>query len=166
MDPLSSFGLAASIVQFITFATTLIHRSIEIYGSGSLDEIRSLEDTYQTLSQFSHRLGSSGNVNDVDRELHSQVHSLMSLSDSCHDDCEKLLKVVSKLKAATNARRRLLKTFKAAWATFIKDDKIASLEKRLARSQATLTLCVCQISKYVMMPDFTYLCSHYKPNRH
>lgn len=166
MDPLSAFGLAASTVQFITFATTLIHKSIEIYDSGSSAETRSLEDTYQILSKFSHSLGSSVNANNLDHGLRSQVQSLMSLSDSCHDDCEKLLKVVSKLKATTNARRRLLKTFKAAWATFIKDEQIASLEQRLARSQATLTLCICEISKYVMLPDFTFVCSYWDPARH
>lgn len=166
MDPLSAFGLAASTVQFITFATTLIHKSIEIYGSGSTDETRSLEATYQTLSQFSHSLGSFGNVNHLDPGFLSQIQPLMRLSDSCHDDCEKLLEVVSKLKVATNARRRLLKTFKVAWAAFIKDDEIASLEQRLARSQATLTLCICQMSKYVMVPRFNYLCIDWVPNRH
>lgn len=147
MDPLSAFGLAASLVQFITFATTLVHKSIEIYDSGSTGELTSLEDTYETLNRFSHSLGFSDDANDVVPVLHDQIRSLKHLSECCQDDCEKLLSVVSKVKAATGARRKLLKTFRAAWATFIQDDKIASLERRLERSQRTLTLCICQVSK-------------------
>lgn len=153
MDPISGFGLAASTIQFITFATTLIHKSIEIYDSGSASETKSLDDTYETLSRFSHSLGFSDNVN-MAPELRDQAVAMRNLSKTCSDDCEKLLSVVSKLKAAGGARRKLLKTFKAAWATFIKDDKITSLERRLARSQATLTLCICHMSKYVMVSNY------------
>lgn len=156
MDPLSAFGLAASIAQFITFATTLIHKSIEIYGSGSTAETKSLEDTYETLSRFSHRLGVFGRTHN-NPELRDQALSLESLSNSCQNDCDKLLHVVSKLKAEGSARRRVLKTFRAAWAACIKDDKIATLERRLGRSQATLTLCVCQMSKCVKIPESIFL---------
>lgn len=153
MDPLSGIGLAASIVQFISFATTLIHKSIEIHGSGSTKETISIEDTYETLSRFSHGLGFSGNVHTVVPGFRDQALALESLSNSCQKDCDKLLKVVSKLKAEGGGKCRLLKTFKAAWAAFIKDDEITSLERRLSRSQATLTLCVCDISKYVTVPN-------------
>lgn len=153
MDPLSGFALAASIAQFITFATTLIHESIEIYDSGSTAETKSLEDTYETLSKFSRGLVFSGNGHNVGAELRDQALTLESLSNSCQHDCDKLLDVVSKLKAEGSARRKVLKTFKAAWATCIKDDKITTLERRLGRSQATLTLCVCQMSKCVKIPD-------------
>lgn len=133
MDPVSAYGVAASTVQFITFATSLIHQSIEIYGSGSTSETRSLEDTYQTLKNFSDSPGLSVDVDSVDPVLRNHMQFLKHLSNTCHDDCEKLLRVASKLKAASSGRRRILKTFKAAWATFIKDDEITSLGQRLAR---------------------------------
>lgn len=154
MDPVSVYGLAASSVQFITFATTLIQKSIEIYESGSTSQTRSLEETYQTLKGFSHNLGLAGNVNNLNPELRKHIQSLRNLSSTCHEDCEKLLRVVSQLQAASDGRRKILKTFKAAWSTFIKDDEITSLEQRLSRSQATLTLCICQISKYVIVLAF------------
>lgn len=147
MDPLSGFALAASIAQFITFATTLIHKSIEIYDSGSTAETKSLEDTYETLRRFSHGLVFLRNGHNIAPELRDQALTLENLSNSCQNDCDKLLDVVSKLKAEGSARCRVLKTFKAAWVACIKDDKIATLERRLGRSQATLTLCVCQMSK-------------------
>ncbi|KAK2606845.1 hypothetical protein N8I77_005569 [Diaporthe amygdali] len=150
MDPLSAFGLAASTVQFVTFATTLVHKSIEIYDRGATSETTNIEDTYETLSKFSKSLGFYSKWNNIDPGILDQAQGLKSLAEICHDDCDKLLIVVSKLKTTTGPKRKLLKTFKAAWATFIKDDEIACLERRLARSQTTLTLCICQISNHYL----------------
>lgn len=35
MDPLTAFGLAASIVQFVAFATRLVAKSTEFYDASS-----------------------------------------------------------------------------------------------------------------------------------
>ena len=58
MDPLSAVGVAGTIVQFVTFASTLISKSTEIYNSasGSSTEVLDLHHVSQHLQQLSNKL--------------------------------------------------------------------------------------------------------------
>ena len=54
--------VSASLIQFITFSRTLVHKSIEIHGSGSTGELSSPESTYETLCRFSNDLQMSDSL--------------------------------------------------------------------------------------------------------
>ncbi|KAI6750710.1 hypothetical protein HG530_014606 [Fusarium avenaceum] len=55
MDPLSAFGLAGTIAQFVGFAAKLISITVNIHGSsgGAHDEMENIEDVYSKLVGFS-----------------------------------------------------------------------------------------------------------------
>ncbi|KAI0848078.1 hypothetical protein F5Y00DRAFT_270500 [Daldinia vernicosa] len=61
MDPLTAFGLSASIVQFIGFASDLISKSKEIYSSskGYTGEVETLDTVYGQLRNLSSSLETS-----------------------------------------------------------------------------------------------------------
>lgn len=155
MDPLTAFSLAGTIIQFLDFTTKLIQTTVEIHGSikGLSSEVSSLEEVYTALSEFSSQLETSNqNSQGVTTEFRAQIISLNRLSTSCKEDCDKLLKIVDNL--TSGGPRRRWKSFKAAITSLRKQDEIAILEKRLSRTQSALTLCICEIAKYVISKSF------------
>lgn len=79
--------------------------------------------------------------------LESHNSNIMDpLAASCKEDCDKLLKIVGKL--TSDGSKRRWKSFKVAVSSLRKQDEIAMLEKRVSRTQSTLTLCICEIAKY------------------
>lgn len=150
MDPLTAFSLAGTIVQFVDFATSLVRTTVEIHESirGLSSEVSNLEEVYTALSEFSSELEASNQkTQGIPSSIRPQVTSLTRLSTSCKEDCDKLLKIVEKLTLGGPGRR--WKSFKAAVASLRKQDEIAKLERRISRTQSTLTLCICEIAKYV-----------------
>lgn len=151
MDPLTAFSLAGTIIQFLDFTTSLIRTTVEIHDSirGLSSEVSSLEEVYTALREFSSELETSNQKSqDVPSEIRVQMTSMNSLSRSCKEDCDKLLKIVGKL--TSGGPRRRWKSFKAAVSSLRKQNEIAVLEERVSRTQSTLTLCICEIAKYVI----------------
>lgn len=150
MDPLTAFGLSASLVQFITFATSLVQKSVEVHDSQSgLLAVLDIEETYTSLLQFNSRLQDyslSHQIIYADLEVRHDFESLAALAESCKADCTTLIEVVSKLRVQDGPRRRL-KSFKAAFQAYRKMDDIKSLEERLSRIASQITLHLCGISK-------------------
>ncbi|ROW05279.1 hypothetical protein VSDG_00498 [Cytospora chrysosperma] len=103
MDPLSAFGLSASILQFVTFAASLIKQSIEIHDSsnGLSKKLLDTEDAYRSLSEFYLKFDSScsqsGDVG-IQAEIRDHVAGLKALANDCKYDCRILLDVVERLK--------------------------------------------------------------------
>lgn len=156
MDPLTAFSLAGTVIQFLDFTTSLIRTTVEIHGSirGRSSEVSSLEEAYTALSEFSSELETSNQKSQgVPSEIRVQITSLNRLSTSCKEDCDKLLKIIGKLTSGGSGRR--WKSFKAAVSSLRKQDEIAMLEKRVSRTQNTLTLCICEIAKYVIPESFS-----------
>lgn len=156
MDPLTAFSLAGTIIQFLDFTTNLVRTTVEIHDSikGLSSEVSSLEEVYTALREFSSELETSNQKNQgLPSEIRVQMTSLNRLSTSCREDCDKLLKIVGKL--TSGGSRRRWKSFKAAVSSLRKQDDIAMLEKRVSRTQGTLTLCICEIAKYVISETFS-----------
>lgn len=156
MDPLTSLGLAAGVVQFVSFASHLIIKTKEVYDSstGQIDEVLTLETTYTRLHELSQSLEAcsrrdptlqnvEGNTDYVKNFL-----AIKDLSRNCECDCQKLLKIVDKLKTSGDSRHRW-QTFRVALRTVWKGNEIAELEQRLHHTQMTLTLLVCSQTRYV-----------------
>lgn len=152
MDPLSAFGLSASILQFVTFAASLIKQSIEIHDSshGLSKKLLDTEDTYRSLSEFYLKFDTSsrqsGDVG-VHADIRDHVAGLKALANDCKHDCRILLDVIEKLKIEDGPRRRL-KSLRAAFFAYRQGDTIESLQKRLARTQDQMTAYMCRISNY------------------
>lgn len=150
MDPLTAFGLAASVVQFVTFAASLVRNSIEAHNATSgLTDALDVEKTYNTLKKFSSRLAASGNinVNAASPAMQDDISALEALAVQCEMDCNQLLDVICKLKVSDGPRRRF-NSFKAAFKALLKADEIKAMEERLAKTQAHITLHLCSISQY------------------
>ncbi|TRX88400.1 hypothetical protein FHL15_010713 [Xylaria flabelliformis] len=156
MDPLTALGLAAGVVQFVSFASHLISRTKEIHGSasGQAKETLTLEKTYTTLQDLSLRLETSSKRNpkleivEKKTDFIKHVFAINDLSRTCESDCRRLLEIVSKLKAVEGESHRRWQTFKVALKTVWKGNEIIELENRLQHTQMTLTLHVCSLANF------------------
>lgn len=155
MEAIAALGLASNIVQFVSFASSLIKTTIEILRSsnGCTADILALDSLYAQLHSFNHELGSKhddahGNLSGPGSQSNNDITSLRSLSLLCKSDCEKLLKVVSDLKLQEAPKGRW-KCFAAVLKATWRRDEIKNLETRLNRTQMTMTLHVCAIARYV-----------------
>ncbi|KAI1746852.1 hypothetical protein F4782DRAFT_543960 [Xylaria castorea] len=156
MDPLTALGLAAGVVQFVSFASHLISRTKEIHesASGQAKETFTLEKTYATLQELSLRLETSSKRDpklemvEGRTDFVKHVFAINDLSRTCECDCRKLLEIVSKLKAVGGGSYRRWQTFKVALKTVWKGNEIAELENRLQHTQMTLTLHVCSLANF------------------
>lgn len=151
MDPLTAFGLAASVVQFVTLTGGLLKKSTEIYGSASgLPNALDIHEVYRELT------GISSSLQDItwtghgpctaDRGIRRNIDSVRELANTCRRDCEKLLDVLGKLKAK-DGRSHRFKSFRVAFIALREGDKIEHLEKRLAETERQIMLYLCHISK-------------------
>ncbi|KAI0549228.1 hypothetical protein F4679DRAFT_584803 [Xylaria curta] len=152
MDPLTAVGLASNVVQFVEFTSDLIQTAVEIHKSstGCSADVLTLDSLYRQLSNFNDGLSSSsknahGYLNGRGNESSKDVPSLHTLSLLCKSDCEKLLSVVDTLKKQNGTTKRWL-SFRIALKMMWGRDKIESLEKRLNRTQMTMTLYICTIA--------------------
>lgn len=151
MDPLTAFGLAASVVQFVTFTGNLLRKSVEIHDSVSgLPNALDIQEVYQELTTLSSSLQNFAEVDHgastINHEIQKDTDSVRMLASTCKSDCETLLDVVGKLRVK-DGRGRRIKSLKAAFAALRKDDEIKHLEKRLAETERQITLCLCHISR-------------------
>ncbi|KAI0183829.1 hypothetical protein EV127DRAFT_312716, partial [Xylaria flabelliformis] len=156
MDPLTALGLAAGVVQFVSFASHLISRTKEIHGSasGQAKETLTIEKTYTTLQDLSLRLETSSKrdpkleIVEKKTDFIKHVFAINDLSRTCESDCRRLLEIISKLKAVEGESHRRWQTFKVALKTVWKGNEIVELENRLQHTQMTLTLHVCSLANF------------------
>ena len=152
MDPVSAFGLAASVAQFISFAASLVSSSVEIHTSvaGATSKIQSIEMVYQQLAELSTLLAN----NSIQRPgshlplpLATHVSLLTDIAKTCKSDCDKLLTMVRTLKTGSSSQgRNKWRSFRTALKTVWKANEIESLEHNLRRGQQMLQLTVTSIS--------------------
>jgi hypothetical protein len=157
MDPLTALGLASNIVQFVQFALGLVQTAVEVRGSsaGCTAHVLTLETLYGQLNDFNVELTSShDNANSYlnrqgsESESVKYVTSFRTLSLLCKSDCARLLRVVDKLKMQDGSRGRW-QSFRIALKILWEKDEIEQLEGRLNKTQVTMTLHICTISRYV-----------------
>lgn len=155
MDPLAALGLAANVVQFISFTFKLLSKSNEIYTSakGCSSKVFTLEPIYEQLQSLSLRLELSSrkdsNLMLVEgiSDIVKHVFAINELSRSCKEDCDRLLGVLSKLQGRGGSKNRW-ESFKLALTTIWKESEISNLEQRLHYTQTTLALHICSLTRY------------------
>ncbi|KAK5989405.1 hypothetical protein PT974_10924 [Cladobotryum mycophilum] len=147
MDPIGAINRTGKIVQFVSFATTVITTSSDIYKSanGTSEDVGSIETVYSKLQEFSADLA-------VDRNdglmanfpgYAKQITTIQQLSEACKEDCDKLLGIIDSVRID---KRSKLKSVSAALKLLRKSDEISRIDERLKRTQATLTLQICAIT--------------------
>jgi hypothetical protein len=152
MDALSALSIAGTVTQFVSFTASLISQASEIHGSAksSTAGIQNVDSVYTTLLEFSFGLkNASRDLSELDRNL--EARKLLELVDECQSDCEKLLDITRTLKAEGKQKtwyHCLRKAIESTW----KLPEIRLLDERLQRTQLTLVLLICSISRSASNP--------------
>ncbi|KAF4460054.1 nacht nucleoside triphosphatase [Fusarium albosuccineum] len=164
MDPLSAVGLAGTIVQFVSFAAELIAVTSDIHdsASGINDEVENIETVYGKLERFSVDLGKDLKIQPQVHDgfaaklpgYHQQLCAIQELSTSCKNDCDRLLGIIKGLPVERGPKTPW-KSFRVALKLVWKSDEISTIDKRLKRTQATLTLHLSDLSNKFHGETFT-----------
>ncbi|KAF4976608.1 hypothetical protein FDECE_18456 [Fusarium decemcellulare] len=164
MDPLSAVGLAGTIVQFVSFAVKLIAVASDIHDSarGINDEVENIETVYGKLERFSVDLGTDLKIQPQVHDgfaaklpgYHQQLCAIQELSKSCKNDCDRLLGIIKGLPVERGPKTPW-KSFRVALKLVWKSDEISAIDKRLQRTQATLTLHLSDLSNKFHGETFT-----------
>lgn len=158
MDPLTAFGLAANVVSFVSFASSLIKTSVELHQSSSdaPGDVLLLDKVYRDLETLSSRLELTCHAHGNARpwvptsdecEVEKTVLAVKGLAELCKEDCDKLLQITDKLRLRRDDFGSKWKSFRIAMKKAWKESDIEEIEERLHQRQTTLTLHVCTISR-------------------
>ncbi len=118
MDPLTALGLAANVVQFIDFGTSLISGTLERYRSATGTSIGNseLESITEDVKQLS--IGLEANTKGSSKH----ETALKNLSGRCKDAADELLAVLVDLKV--KGKHKKWESFKQAVRSIDKEKKI------------------------------------------
>lgn len=138
MDPLSAFGVAASIAQFIQFGGSLVSKSRQIYKQGAiLDHVqcgnatRRLEELTDDVKAFLKELQGLG-------ELSADAKALEVICCNCLNLSAELLSRLDKIRLDEGSKSRKWKSFRQALKSVCTKDAVDSLAKRIAESREEL----------------------------
>jgi len=143
LDPLTSVGLAANIIQFITFANSLFSEGHEIYKSatGVTAENEELELVFRDLSQLSESLQKASPSSSASSSSSSCSSEINELARTCQKVAEELLSVVESLRVKDGGKkRRRWHSFVQALRTVWEKERIIGLRNRLDMIQKQLVL--------------------------
>jgi hypothetical protein len=125
MDPVTAIGLAASILNFVSFSWGLIKGTTEIYHSanGALEENERIEVVIRDLDRIAGDLG-KGCTGSTSPEL-----AVKELAEDCKEDSAKLLGLLKKLRV--RGKVTIWKSLKAKFLTLMSKDELENLKERL-----------------------------------
>jgi len=157
MEALAALSVAASAVQFVTFASSLVSNVAEINDSsrGTTGNVLSLEVIHKRLAEVLKALApdsppdseAATETHEEESRIAPSTKAIRELARICGDDCERLLSVTKKLKARQcDGLGRQWVGFRVALKTLWKREEVLDLENRLARAQTTLILHICKVS--------------------
>jgi SMC interacting uncharacterized protein involved in chromosome segregation len=130
MDGLSALSVAASVVQFIEFSSSLVTKSKEIYTSAHGAPIQQveMEAAIKRLVELSEKIKTAPPRN---RESIAQDQALTSICQGCITVSNQLLGKLKKLKVEDGVKHRGYKSFrqalKSVWAKASIDEMAARL---------------------------------------
>lgn len=126
LDPLSALGLAAAIVQFVDFSSSVLKGGYDAYRSveGATQDNVDLEQLTQSLYNFQSRLTAQSNATAKGAD---QI-ALEELSTKCQNLARELLQLLSDLKVKSKGLVRTWDSFRQACCAVWNKKKIARLE--------------------------------------
>lgn len=141
LDPLTALGLAANIVQFLSFSAGLLSQSWTIYKSsnGASDDVIDAEIAVTDLLRVTEGLKPSI-LSPNTTALTAAETSLDNLRVRCHEVGKELLAILDKL--TIKGQKTRWKSIKLALAREWKDGKLKELQERLQQLRAELNLHV------------------------
>jgi len=151
MDPVSSIGLASSLVQLITFTTSVINHSRKMYhsASGSLVENDELAMVALTCELQNKRI--SALFSNPGPQTETTKH-LLELCDDMQNISQDLLSVIKSLKVSGDNRR--WESFRQALRSVKKEQDINDLVRRLDRyRQQVDTILLLDLQERLETPD-------------
>jgi len=144
MDPLSALSLATSIVQFIDFATKIVHGARQIYETGacSVAENADIELCASELQDLCVRLDTSK----LPSPRTADDDSLYRLANRCITVSNELLTLLRKikLKDATSKWQCMVSAVK----TQVKKSERDEILSRLSQCRAQLDMHLGRLAKY------------------
>ena len=151
MDPLTAFGLASNVAQFVSFACDLVSMSKEIYSSSedATGDVLTLEGIHDQLIELGAGLDASSKSDlNAETPVEITVHltKIKGMSDSCKKDSDTISTLVEKLKVKSGPGRKW-RSFSVALLTIWKKDELSRLLKRLRQAQASITTELCGMAK-------------------
>lgn len=137
MDPITGIGLAACVVQLVTFGIQTVKTCQQVYDKGSVSELTNLDDTSGHLARLSNSLqqslqGSSKGF----QALSGDEKDLVDLGRKCQDCADKLQQKLRKLQ--TERRASVLVAVKQGVRTIWRRNSIDKIQKELLAYQSTL----------------------------
>jgi hypothetical protein len=135
LDPVTSIGLAASVIQLIAFTKDLLDKSEEVQGriDGALLENSELETITRSLLKLSGQLSvpQKKNTTKPDTKLDPVEKEISELCDGCKNVAQSLVEALTELKSDGNRNR--WRSFNQALRCIWNERKINDIVERLER---------------------------------
>lgn len=100
MDPMTALSIAAAVVQFVDFSTSLLSRAQEAYksASGQTKDVVQLNAVIDDLSHFSKTIqGESNKIENAQSSKDSTENILLKVCADCLQTCAEIQAAASKL---------------------------------------------------------------------
>ena len=137
MDPITGVGLAASVIQLLTFSIDAVKTCQELYQKGSLDDYSNLDYTTGHLAGLTNSLQRSLQSCDIrPRALSREEKDLVELAQKCEICAKTLQEELDKLQ--TQTRASTLKAVRLAVRAWRKKSSIDKIKQQLQAYQSTL----------------------------
>lgn len=151
MDPLTAVGLASNVFSFVSFASGLIKGTLEVSGSafGCSIDVARLDLVCERLQGLCDGLQSC--IDHKTPGAHAGCHvtkvfvAVKVLSEACKADGDELLRITKKLRTKNGSTGKL-DSFRVALRKTWEKSSIDELQKRLFRTQTTMTLHICTLA--------------------
>ena len=137
MDPVTGIGLAASVIQLVTFSIDAVKVCREVYQQGSVTEYSNLDYTTGHLAGLTDLLQQALQKSPTPALAHTKEEKdLIDLALKCQDCAKKLQKELGKLQ--TQRRASALQATRQAARAIWKRSSIDKTHKQLQAYQSTL----------------------------
>ena len=137
MDPITGVGLAASVIQLVTFSIDAVKICREVYQQGSVSEYSDLDYTTGQLAGLTDSLQQSlQKSRTVSLAYAREERDLIELALKCQDCANKLQKELRKLQ--TQPRASALQATRQAARAIWKRSSVDKIYKQLQTYQSTL----------------------------
>ena len=136
LDPVTAFGVAGNVIQFVEFGSNIVSKARQIKANGQLLEISKLEEFTTVLDDLNSRLQNYPPSSTVSTGPGWEI-GILQASEGCQKVSAKLSKLLEKMKAL---RERRFGALRQAFSAEIKDKEINTLMRDLEAAKSQLSL--------------------------
>ena len=136
MDPITGIGLAASLIQLVTFGISAAQTCKELYGKGVLDDHSQVDYVANHLGNLTVSIQQSlQKPTSRSLGLSKEEKDLVDLSKKCQDCSQRLQDKLQKLRGSPNSIvLAASRTVRALW----RKNSIEEIQKELENYRSTL----------------------------